>query len=151
MSIQEPCCLSTLHGQPAVASHFPCPPTLLLVPQLQKCSPSGNSKGQNWWMIIHLTRICEVRPSETYLGESPRMESPANVVAVLDSHISPISDSMNCPNPANVLQTQIGFFTPESPSAWLWPEVAFSSCDLRVGCPFSFHSIALWCPSEPLI
>lgn len=39
------------------------------------------------------------------------MESPADVVAVLDSDISSVSDSMNSPNPTNVLQTQIGCFT----------------------------------------
>lgn len=57
--------------------------------------------------------------AETYLGECPRMESPADVVAVLDSNISSVSDSMNSPNPANVLQTQSGYFTLGSPSAWL--------------------------------
>lgn len=46
------------------------------------------------------------------------MESPADVVAVLDSDISPVSDPMNSPNPANVLQTDINrMFHPGSPSA----------------------------------
>lgn len=38
------------------------------------------------------------------------MKRPADVVAVLDSDISSVSDSMNGPNSANVLQTQIGCF-----------------------------------------
>ena len=36
------------------------------------------------------------------------MEGPADVVAVLDSDVSSVSDSMNSPDPANVLQTQTG-------------------------------------------
>lgn len=40
------------------------------------------------------------------------MESPADVVAVLDSDVSSVSDSVNRPDPANVLQAQIDCFTP---------------------------------------
>jgi len=54
-----------------------------------------------------------------YLCQCPRMESPADIVAVLDSDVSSVSDSMNCPDPANVLQTQIGCFTLGLLSAWL--------------------------------
>ena len=43
------------------------------------------------------------------------MESPADVVAVLDSDISSVSDSMDSPDPTNVLQTQIDCFTPGVP------------------------------------
>lgn len=44
--ILGPYCPSTLRDQPAVASRSPCPPTLVQVPQLQKCSPSGSKHGQ---------------------------------------------------------------------------------------------------------
>lgn len=48
------------------------------------------------------------------------MESPADVVTILDSDISSVSDPMNSPNPANVLQTNINrLFHPGSSSAWL--------------------------------
>lgn len=47
-----------------------------------------------------------------YLGQGPWMESPADIVAVLDSDIASVSDSMDSPDPANVLQAQRGRFTP---------------------------------------
>lgn len=70
------------------------------------------------------------------------MESPADVVAVLDSDISSVSDSMNSPDPANVLQTQIGCLTQGLPLHGRDLNVPFSSCDLRVGCSVSSHSVA---------
>lgn len=51
------------------------------------------------------------------------MKRPADVVAVLDSDISSVSDSMNGPNPANVLQTQIGCFA---------LGLALHGCDLKL-------------------
>ena len=78
------------------------------------------------------------------------MESPADVVAVLDSDISSVCDSMNSPDPANVLQTEKGCVTQGLPLHVCDPNVPFSSCDLRVGRSVSFHSIARQRPSEPL-
>lgn len=40
-----------------------------------------------------------------YFGESSRVESPADVVAILDPDVSSVSYSMNRPDPTNVLQT----------------------------------------------
>lgn len=57
------------------------------------------------------------------------MESPADVVAVLDSDISSVSDSMNSPDPANVLQTQIDCFTLGPPLHSCDLNVPLSSCD----------------------
>lgn len=45
------------------------------------------------------------------------MESPADVVAVLDPHVSSVGDSVNRPDPANVLQNTERQFEPGSPSA----------------------------------
>lgn len=77
-----------------------------------------------------------------YLGEGSGMESPADVVAVLDSDIASVSDSMNSPDPANVLQAQIACFTLGLPLHGCDLNVPFSSCDLRAGCSVSFHSVA---------
>lgn len=161
MSIQEPCCLSTLHGQLAVSSHSQCPPILLLVHQLRMCSPSGKKDDQivkaiKNRLIMQLNWSSELKSSDRnvsvtrYLGEGPRMESPADVVAVLDSDISSVSDSMNSPNPANVLQTQIGCITLGLPLHGCDLNVPLGSCDLRVECSVFFHSVAHQCPSEPL-
>lgn len=79
------------------------------------------------------------------------MESPADVVAVLDSDIASVSDSVNSPDPANVLQTQIGRFTQGVSVHARDLNVPFSSCDLKVGRSVSFHSVARQCPSETLI
>lgn len=70
------------------------------------------------------------------------MESPADIVAVLDSDISSVSDSVNRPNPANVLQTQICYLTLGLPLHGCDLNVPFSSCDMSVGCSISFSSVA---------
>lgn len=69
------------------------------------------------------------------------MESPADVVAVLDSDISSVSDSVHCPNPANVLQTQICCLTLGLPLHDCDLNGPFSSCDTRVRCSTSFYSV----------
>lgn len=42
--------------------------------------------------------------AEAYLGERSWVESPTYVVAVLDSDVSSVGNSMHGPNPANILQ-----------------------------------------------
>lgn len=42
------------------------------------------------------------------LCERSWVERPPDVVAVLDSHVSSVSDSVHGPNPANILQKQNG-------------------------------------------
>lgn len=46
--------------------------------------------------------------AEADLCERSWVESPPYVVAVLDSYVSSVSNSMHGPNPANILQKQNG-------------------------------------------
>lgn len=65
-------------------------------------------KAENLFPQLDLTGV---PLAGAHLGEGPGVESPADVVAVLDSDVSSVSDSVNRPDPANVLQTQIDCFT----------------------------------------
>lgn len=47
------------------------------------------------------------------------MESPTDVVAILDSDVSSVSNSMHGPNPANILAKQNGAVTLDSLSVGL--------------------------------
>lgn len=89
-----------------------------------------------------------------YLGESSWVESPADVVAVLDPDVSSVSYSMNSPDPTNVLQTQTSCVT-------LGPAPSPTVCDvLTLTLPLAaatenldalFNFILSEHPSEPLI
>lgn len=57
--------------------------------------------------------------AEAYLGECSWVESPTYVVAILDSDVSSVSNSMHGPNPANILQKQNGGVTLDSLSVGL--------------------------------
>lgn len=57
--------------------------------------------------------------AEAYLGERSRVESPTYVVAILDSDVSSVCNSMHGPNPANILQKQQGGVTLDSLSVGL--------------------------------
>lgn len=50
------------------------------------------------WACIHFSLV-----ELEYLGQGTWVESPADVVAVLDSDISPVSDSVYRPDSAGVL------------------------------------------------
>lgn len=89
--------------------------------------------------------------AEADLGERSWVEGPPYVVAILDSYVSSVSNSMHGPNPANILQKQNGGVTLDSLSLGPWPKVAFSSCVLWVGRSASFHSTALLHSSESLV
>lgn len=153
LSIREPCCLSTLHGQPAVASRCPCPPGPGQAPRLQKCSPEG--EGHSFYVGFCFLKeqlknhLSDIPLADAHLGEGTGVESPADVVAVLDPHVSSVGDSVNRPDPANVLQTQRGGLSralllhgrdPTLPSAAVAP---------IVGRPVFSHSVAHRRPSEP--
>lgn len=47
------------------------------------------------------------------------MESPTYIVAILDSDISSVSNSMHSPNSADILHTQNGSVMLDSPSVGL--------------------------------
>lgn len=89
--------------------------------------------------------------AEAYLCERSRVESPTYIVAILHPDVSPVSNSMHSPDPANILQKQNGGITLDCPSVALWPKVAFSSSVSRVGRSASFHSAALLHSSESLV
>lgn len=57
--------------------------------------------------------------AEAYLGKRSWMERPPYIVAVLDSDVSSVSDSVHSPNPANILHKQNGGVTLDSPTAGL--------------------------------
>lgn len=70
------------------------------------------------------------------------MESPANVVAVLDPDISSVGDSVNRPDPANVLQTQRGALSRALLLHGRDPTLPLAAVALIVGRPDSSHSVA---------
>lgn len=77
------------------------------------------------------------------------MKGPADVVAILDSDVSSVSDSVNSPDPANVLKTQRGSFTLGLTLHGCDLNVPLSSCSLKLDALLSFT--LLQHPSEPLI
>lgn len=88
--------------------------------------------------------------ARAHLGEGARVESPADVVAVLDPHVSSVSDSVNRPDPANVLQTQRGGFSLALvPRGGRDPTLPLAAVAPIVGRPVSSHSVAHRRPSEP--
>lgn len=70
------------------------------------------------------------------------MESPADVVAVLDPDVSSVSDSVNRPDPANVLQTQRGGLSRALLRHGRDPTLPLAAVALIVGRPVSSHSVA---------
>lgn len=57
--------------------------------------------------------------AEAYLSECSWVESPTYIVAILDSDVSSVSNSMHSPNPANILHKQNGGVMLDSPSVGL--------------------------------
>lgn len=86
--------------------------------------------------------VCKHKVAGAHLGEGAGVESPADVVAVLDPHVSSVCDSVNRPDPANVLQTQGGGLSRALLLGARDPALPRAAVARIVGRPVSSHSVA---------
>lgn len=158
LSVRVPCCLSTLHGPPAVASRCQCPPEHGRVPRLQKCSPVGE------------TRFCLAL---LFKKATKKKNSKPNISSAVQTKVA--FTLVRAPG-WKVQRMLLLYWTRTSPrSVILWtvpirqmyckhreavwagflllcgrdPTLPLAAVALIVGRPVSFHSVAHWRPSEP--